>query len=333
MIRTRRRVQRRGARIAQAASIGGMRNASPDALHARLVDSINQHPAIARIGGATLPDPAAVARLVAGVREIAFPGFHPLARAPEHAGAEGFVAERLPVLRALLLQLVDAAVTGVTGEATASGPIGAAAITAADVERVVDASLDCIPQIRAAIALDVEAAYRGDPAARSHEEIILCYPGVAALAVHRFAHELWAHSVPVLPRMISEHMHGATGIDIHPGARIGRGVFIDHGTGVVIGETCEIGDGCRIYQGVTLGAKKFERDADGSLRKGTKRHPTLEPGVTVYAGATILGGDTVIGAGSVVAGGVFVTRSVPAGHLVAGPKSQVRVLPAGEELS
>jgi serine O-acetyltransferase len=177
----------------------------------------------------------------------------------------------------------------------------------------------------------VEAAYRGDPAARSIAEVILCYPGITALTAHRFAHELWIREVPILPRMLAEIAHSATGIDIHPGAQIGRGVFIDHGTGVVIGETCTIGEGCRIYQGVTLGAKKFERDPDGSLRKGTKRHPTLGARVTVYAGATILGGDTVIGDGSVVAGGVFVMQSVPPGHLVANQKAQVRVLPHGED--
>ena len=188
-----------------------------------------------------------------------------------------------------------------------------------------------IPAIRELLAADVQAAFRGDPAARTVAEVILCYPGIAAMTAHRFAHELWIREVPILPRMLSELAHSTTGIDIHPGARIGRGVFIDHGTGVVIGETCEIGDGCRIYQGVTLGAKKFERDADGSLRKGTKRHPTLGARVTVYAGATILGGDTVIGDGSVVAGGVFVTQSVPPGHLVANQKAQVRVLPHGED--
>jgi serine O-acetyltransferase len=177
----------------------------------------------------------------------------------------------------------------------------------------------------------VDAAFRGDPAARSVPEVILCYPGIAALTAHRFAHELWTRGATVLARMIAEISHSATGIDIHPGASIGRGVFIDHGTGVVIGETCAIGAGCRIYQGVTLGAKKFERDADGSLRKGSKRHPTLGERVTVYAGATILGGDTVIGDGSVVAGGVFVTQSVPPGHLVANQKAQVRVLPHGED--
>jgi serine O-acetyltransferase len=298
-----------------------MADAAHGALHASIAASIAAHPAIARLGAPPLPEPGAVARLVAAFREIAFPGFHPVPRGTDHADIEPFVSERLAVLRAQLVQLVDACL-----EAEADAP-------RADAEAVADATLARIPDVRAAIAADVEAAFHGDPAARSRQEVVLCYPGVAALAVHRFAHELWRRGVPVLPRMMSEHMHGATGIDIHPGAEIGRGVFIDHGTGVVVGETCRIGDGCRLYQGVTLGAKKFEREPDGSLRKGTRRHPTLEARVTVYAGATILGGDTVIGAGSVVAGGVFVTQSVPPGHLVAGPKLQVRVLPTGEDAS
>jgi serine O-acetyltransferase len=277
------------------------------------------HPATARIGGPAVLDHASAARLLAAMREIAFPGFHPVTHAAVHEDAETFVAERVRALRAGLVQCIAAAARAVD------------ASTGVDEERIADELLARIPAIRELLAADVQAAFRGDPAARTVAEVILCYPGIAAMTAHRFAHELWIREVPILPRMISELAHSTTGIDIHPGARIGRGVFIDHGTGVVIGETCEIGDGCRIYQGVTLGAKKFERDADGSLRKGTKRHPTLGARVTVYAGATILGGDTVIGDGSVVAGGVFVTQSVPPGHLVANQKAQVRVLPHGED--
>jgi serine O-acetyltransferase len=277
------------------------------------------HPATARIGGPAVLDHASAARLLAAMREIAFPGFHPVTHAAVHEDAETFVAERVRALRAGLVQCIAAAARAVD------------ASTGIDEERMADELVARIPAIRELLAADVQAAFRGDPAARTVAEVILCYPGIAAMTAHRFAHELWIREVPILPRMLSELAHSTTGIDIHPGARIGRGVFIDHGTGVVIGETCEIGDGCRIYQGVTLGAKKFERDADGSLRKGTKRHPTLGARVTVYAGATILGGDTVIGDGSVVAGGVFVTQSVPPGHLVANQKAQVRVLPHGED--
>jgi serine O-acetyltransferase len=290
-----------------------------DGTHRAIADSMAAHPATARIGGPAVLDHASAARLLAAMREIAFPGFHPVTHAAVHEDAETFVAERVRALRAGLVQCIAAAARAVDPSA------------GIEEHRIADELVARIPAIRELLAADVQAAFRGDPAARTVAEVILCYPGIAAMTAHRFAHELWIREVPILPRMLSELAHSTTGIDIHPGARIGRGVFIDHGTGVVIGETCEIGDGCRIYQGVTLGAKKFERDADGSLRKGTKRHPTLGARVTVYAGATILGGDTVIGDGSVVAGGVFVTQSVPPGHLVANQKAQVRVLPHGED--
>lgn len=180
-----------------------------------------------------------------------------------------------------------------------------------------------LPAVRDMLSLDVQAAHDGDPAARDTDEIIFCYPGMRALTIHRLAHELYRLEVPLVPRIMSEHAHSVTGIDIHPGARIGKSFFIDHGTGVVIGETTVIGDHCRIYQGVTLGARHFEKDERGRLRRDTKRHPTLEDHVTVFAGATILGGETVIGAGSVVNGGVFLTSSVPAGHIVRGPKADI----------
>ncbi|MCI0436601.1 MAG: serine acetyltransferase, partial [Gemmatimonadetes bacterium] len=148
-------------------------------------------------------------------------------------------------------------------------------------------------------------------------------PGLRALAVHRLAHELHRLRVPLVPRIMAECAHSQTGIDIHPGARIGESFFLDHGTGVVIGETSVIGDHCRIYQGVTLGARGFPRDERGRLVRGAKRHPTLEDHVTIFAGATILGGDTVIGAGSVINGGVFVTSSVPPGHIVRAPRAEL----------
>lgn len=189
--------------------------------------------------------------------------------------------------------------------------------------QVVIAFLDALPEIRRLLSLDVQAAYDGDPAARHTDEAIFCYPGVRALAIHRVAHELYRQKVPLLPRIMAEHAHSVTGIDIHPGARIASSFFIDHGTGVVIGETTVIGEHCKIYQGVTLGAKSFPKDEHGRLRRDTKRHPTLEDHVTVYAGATILGGDTVIGAGSVINGGVFLTTSVPPGHVVRAPRVEL----------
>ncbi|MCB0900452.1 MAG: serine acetyltransferase, partial [Actinobacteria bacterium] len=166
------------------------------------------------------------------------------------------------------------------------------------------------------IALDVQAAFDGDPAAIHTDEVVFCYPGLEAILSHRIAHALTRLHVPLLPRLIQELAHNATGIDIHPGATIGESFFIDHGTGVVIGETTVIGDHCRIYQGVTLGAKSFQRDETGRLVRGVKRHPTIGNRVTIYAGAVILGGDTVIGDDCVINGSVFLTRSVPPGHIV-----------------
>ena len=167
-----------------------------------------------------------------------------------------------------------------------------------------------IPEIRRVLAADIRATFDGDPAAQSTDEIVYSYPGLHATAMHRVAHKLWELDVPMLPRMISEHMHGATGIDIHPGADIGEGFVVDHGTGVVIGETTTIGRDVRLYQGVTLGALSLPKGA-GNQYRGKKRHPTIEDDGIVYAGATILGGDTVIGARSVIGGNVWVTESVP----------------------
>ncbi|MFU8780042.1 MAG: serine O-acetyltransferase EpsC [Kiritimatiellia bacterium] len=181
---------------------------------------------------------------------------------------------------------------------------------------VVNGFVEKLPQILCVLQEDVQAAYEGDPAAKSMMEVVLSYPGVYAVMVHRIAHELYQSGVPLIPRMMSEHAHSRTGIDIHPGAQIGSGFFIDHGTGVVIGETCVIGKRVKLYQGVTLGALSFEKDAQGRLVKGVKRHPDVEDNVVVYAGATILGGRTRIGQGAVIGGNVWLTHSVPPGAKV-----------------
>jgi serine O-acetyltransferase len=178
-------------------------------------------------------------------------------------------------------------------------------------ERVVLEVFQQIAGIREQLALDVDAAYQGDPAAAGVEEIIFSYPAVDAITVYRIAHQFYIRQVPLIPRIMCEYAHGLTGIDIHPGARIGRSFFIDHGTGVVIGATAEIGDNCKVYQGVTLGAESFPHDEQGELVRTTKRHPTIEDNVTIYAGATILGGKTVIGAGSLIGSNVWLTQSIP----------------------
>jgi serine O-acetyltransferase len=168
-----------------------------------------------------------------------------------------------------------------------------------------------LPRLRVLLAADVRAAYDGDPAAKSHDEVIFSYPGLFAVTVYRMAHRLWRQEVPLMPRIMTEYAHSQTGIDIHPGAAIGESFFIDHGTGVVIGETTEIGRRVRLYQGVTLGALSLPPDKVNALRNA-KRHPTVEDDVIIYAGATILGGETVIGARSVIGGNVWLTESVPA---------------------
>lgn len=169
-----------------------------------------------------------------------------------------------------------------------------------------------LPHIQQVLQSDITAAYEGDPAARSTMEVVMSYPGVYAIIVHRVAHALYEKKVPLIPRVMSEYAHSSTGIDIHPGAQIGPGFFIDHGTGVVIGETCVIGRNVKLYQGVTLGALSFEKDEAGHLVKGIKRHPNVGDNVVIYAGATILGGETTIGEGAVIGGNVWLTHSVPA---------------------
>jgi serine O-acetyltransferase len=201
-------------------------------------------------------------------------------------------------------------------------------------EAVLAGFLERLPAVRALLAEDVEAAFEGDPAANSFGEILVAYPSIHAIAIYRLAHELYLLRVPQLPRVMTEHAHSRTGIDINPGARIGRRFFIDHGTGVVIGETSEIGDRVRLYQGVTLGAFSPRR---GQTIRGLKRHPTIEDDVTIYAGVTILGGETVIGAGTVVNGNAYVTESVPPNSRVVPdpPRHMVRhkVTPDDEDQS
>lgn len=177
------------------------------------------------------------------------------------------------------------------------------------------ALIEAIPELRQKIQLDTIAAFNGDPAAKSNEEVILSYPGLEAIVVHRIAHFLFKNGVPLIPRIMSEHVHGKTGIDIHPGATIGESFFIDHGTGVVIGETCVIGNNVKIYQGVTLGALSVKKDLQDK-----KRHPTIEDNVTIYAGATILGGKTIIGKNCTIGGNTWVTESVEAGTVITQQK-------------
>ena len=196
----------------------------------------------------------------------------------------------------------------------------------ADAKAVVAAFLERLPEVKRLVETDVQAAYEGDPAATSPMEVVMAYPGLYAVTIHRLAHELYKLKVPIIPRIMSELAHSKTGIDIHPGATIGERFFIDHGTGVVIGETTVIGRNVKLYQGVTLGAKSFQKDPEtGALVKGIKRHPNVEDNVVIYAGATILGGDTTIGHDSEIGGSVWLISSVP-------PNSRVYNHPPAPEI-
>jgi serine O-acetyltransferase len=193
-------------------------------------------------------------------------------------------------------------------------------------EAVLSVFLAELPHVRRILWSDIDAAYEGDPAARSYEEIILAYPALEAVAIYRMAHILYDR-VPLIPRIMTEWAHSRTGIDIHPGAKIGPHFFIDHGTGVVIGETTEIGSHVKLYHAVTLGARSFQKDEHGKIKKGGKRHPTVEDDVTIYPGSTILGGETVIGARSTIGGNVFLMQSVPPDSLVYYEEKQLRIVP------
>ncbi len=196
----------------------------------------------------------------------------------------------------------------------------------ADARKIVDSFARRLPDVRKVLETDVQAAYEGDPAATSRMEVVMAYPGMYAVTVHRLAHELYVLKVPVLPRLMTEIAHSRTGIDIHPGATIGEGFFIDHGTGVVIGETTVIGRNVKLYQGVTLGALSFPKDEKtGMLMKGHKRHPNVEDNVVIYAGATILGGETTIGHDSEIGGNVWLMESIP-------PHSRVYNKPPAPEI-
>lgn len=286
---------------------------------------------INRIGEKDLPSQPAIRRILERLLTLVFPGYHgePVRR---DADLRLFVAAHLEclhgALRDVLLQTLQfsrrhgCSCAGLWVDADDVPGDDAMADLAGQL------SLDYLrhlPTIRGVLRTDVQAAFAGDPAAGSTDEVILCYPGVYAIAVHRLAHPLHRMGIPLVPRIMSEWAHHRAGVDIHPGATIDESFFIDHATGVVIGETARIGKRVKLYQGVTIGALSFPRNDDGSLSRGGKRHPTLEDDVTVYAGATLLGGDTVIGRGAVIGGGAWITTPVPAGARVSAKRRSVMV--------
>lgn len=246
-----------------------------------------------------LPDKDEIEEVITLLRKLLFPGyFYGKGTVCDKSGVRGIIAQVKDKLQRQICRALNSEAENI---ACCSGAYGRAGEVCRDF-------LSKLPELLEVLMTDIQAAYDGDPAARSKHEIIFAYPGIYAISVYRLAHELHLLSVPLIPRMMTEHAHSMTGIDIHPGAEIGRYFFIDHGTGVVIGETTKIGAHVKLYQGVTLGGLSTR---GGQSLRGKKRHPTIEDEVTIYAGATILGGGTVIGKGSVVGGNVFITQSVP----------------------
>lgn len=273
------------------------------ALTERIVETYEECGRIHHLGHSPLPSYREVVDILADLREILYPGYG--RRQNLHMGNVGYhVGDLIDGLHdRLTLQIARALRHDCKARDLETD-------FEAEAQDVAILLLEQIPELRKVLAEDVQAAYDGDPAAKNLDEILFCYPGVAAVTVFRIAHELFRLNVPLIPRMMTEYAHGKTGIDIHPGATIGRRFFIDHGTGVVIGETTQIGEGVKIYQGVTLGALSFPRDENGEILRNVKRHPTIDDDVVIYANATILGGRTVIGHHAVVGSSAWVTRSI-----------------------
>jgi serine O-acetyltransferase len=297
------------------------------ALTDRIVETYEECGGINHLGHSPLPSYREIVQILEDLREILYPGYG--RRQNLHLGNVAYhVGDLIDGLHDRITQQVARALRH--------------DCRATDLERDFEGDaqqfairlLESLPELRRVLADDARAAYDGDPAAKNLDEILFCYPGLAAITVFRIAHEFYEMGVPLIPRMMTEYAHGKTGIDIHPGATIGRRFFIDHGTGVVIGETTQIGDGVKVYQGVTLGALSFPRDeTTGELRRDTKRHPTIEDHVVIYANATILGGETTIGHHAVVGSSAWLTRSVDPYTVVTieNPRLRYRgtVLPTG----
>ena len=257
--------------------------------------------------------------LIYAIRALLFPGYFD-DETPAGMSTKTLVGERVLHIKRLLAEQVERALRFEDWGLPEDEAYDRA-------HAIAEEFIEQLPRIQALILKDAEAAFQGDPAARSREEVILTYPGMMAILVHRIAHELYVRNVPLIPRLMSEYAHSRTGIDINPGATIGEYFFIDHGTGVVIGETTEIGHHAKIYQGVTLGATSTRK---GQLLSGKKRHPTLGDYVTVYSNASVLGGDVFIGSGSVIGGSAFVCESVPENARVGVKDQEIVVRKMGE---
>lgn len=283
-----------------------------DAITEAILASYKEVGGINNIDGSNLPSKRAIASVCEDLLQLLFPGFHDqepihshhLARVTGHR--IGSVADRLK------------------DEVCKSLRLGSPNCPEAEAERIVLDLLKKLPAVRELLRTDVQAAFEGDPSARSSDEVILSYPFLEAIAIQRMAHLLYLADLPLVPRIMTEWAHSRTGIDIHPGAKIGSHFFVDHCTGTVIGETCELGNHVKLYQGVSLIARSL---AGGQALRGKKRHPTIGDRVTIYAGTTIMGGDTVIGAGSTIGSNVFLTHSVPERSLVYYEETQLKIIP------
>src|SRR5580692_2921824 len=280
-----------GALLRSYASAGGLNNR----------DAVN------------LPSKRAIGQMCEDLLQIIFPGFHD-EDAVHHSSVEEITAVRLAsVVKRLTEQVRKAVRIGDPHKPTGRTP------------PIIRKFCQSLPEVRDLLRTDIEAAFGGDPATLHREEVILSYPFIEAIAVQRLAHRLYHYGAPIVPRMMTEWAHSRTGIDIHPGAALGTHFFIDHGTGVVIGETCNIGHHVKLYHGVTLGARSFVKDEGGHIVKGGKRHPDVEDNVTIYPNSTILGGETIIGANSTIGANVFLMHSVPANSLVVYEEKQLAI--------
>lgn len=283
-----------------------------------LLDSYCQVGGINNIDGSNLPSKRAIAVLCSDLLQILFPGF--LDEKVVHSGELSHSTQSRIESFARRLQT----------EVCKSLRLGRPDCSENEAKQIVLRTMESLPAIRELLLSDVEAAFEGDPASVSFDEIILAYPCLEAIAIQRCAHTMYRQKVPLIPRMMTEWAHSRTGIDIHPGAHIGTHFFIDHGTGVVIGETCVIGSHVKLYHGVTLGAKSFQKDEEGRILKGGKRHPNVENNVTIYPNSTVLGGETVIGENSTIGGNVFLQHCIPANSLVYYEETQLKIVPKKE---
>lgn len=270
----------------------------------RIVNTYDAEDGINHIEGPNLPSRERVIEIAVHFLNVLFPGYYEKQELSK-GNITYYIWEKIAAIYHLLARETFKSLQSASGQDKDDKKLTAESID------ITFALLKKIPEIREQLRRDVRAAFEGDPAAKSLDEIIVSYPGIEAIAIHRVAHELYLFEIPLIPRIMSEYAHSTTGIDIHPGATIGEYFFIDHGTGVVIGETTDIGNNVRIYQGVTLGALSIKKDASGKIERGKKRHPTIKDNVIIYSGATILGGKTVIGEHSIIGGSVWLTESVP----------------------